>query len=668
MKVSYDILREKRGAAPFSSSISKSLDDSIKRASALQLSQQSPEGYWWYTLEANEAIGAEYIQLMHFLGSVDEGVQRGLINRLLSEQNSDGSWSLYYQDGGDLNNTIEAYFVLKLTGHDINSAYMTKAREYILGCGGLTKCRVFTRIHLALFGVLPWSVCPAMPVELILLPTWMPVNIYEFSSWARACIIPLLVIMNKKPVKKLKDNFNLEELFVDTEDKRAFQFKHNSSFLSWGNFFIQFDKWLRLFRHVQFKPLKNQAVKACEKWICEHIEHTEDIYPAMAYAAMALYSLGHPLTHPTIAKCLSGLKKFQQKYTTTLPALPEMEEKKYTAIHQQCCISPVWDTPWSVTALLDSGSRGDDPRLIKAGRWLMSKQIKKNIGDWRIKNPHGIPGGWSFEFENDYFPDIDDTIQVLHVLKRLSIPDREKRGPIERGLSWILSMQNDDGGWAAFDKNNNLEMVNKIPFSDHGACLDPSSPDITARVITLLSQLGFTRDEGTIKKALDYLIKTQSEFGGWYGRWGINYVYGTWTVLVALKAIGEDLNQPFVNRAVNWLESIQMFDGGWGESPESYVRRHYVPYRESVPSQTAWALMGLMAARGIDRPSVDRGIDYLIKKTSEFGDFEERHFTGTGFPGHFYIRYHGYRHFFPLMALGQYRTLLEEKTSVKSVV
>lgn len=655
----------KKSSIPRSSG--KKMGQAITSATDLQLSYQDPEGYWWYTLEANETIGAEYIQLMYLLDIVDNNVLNGLIARIIDEQRIDGSWSLYYGDEGDLNATIECYFVLKLSGQDINSKKMLRAREFILAKGGLTKARVFTRIHFAMFNLLPWSVCPAMPIELVLLPQWMPVNIYEFSSWARACIIPLLVLMNKKPVKKLSPDFNLEELYIEPATNRDFQFKHNKSFLSWDNFFIQFDRWLKLLGHVPFKPMKNQAIKACEKYIIKHIDKTEDIYPAMAYSCLAMHALGHPITHPTIQKCLNGLKSFQHKYKSELTPLPKVSHAKnlkqdsIEKIHQQCCLSPVWDTPWSITALLDAGVPSDDKRLLKAGKWLISKQITEDIGDWKIKNPYGKSGGWSFEFENVFFPDVDDTIQVIHVLRRLNLPEREKKESIDRGIAWILSMQNDDGGWAAFDKNNNLNLVNKIPFSDHGACLDPSSPDITARVIELLHYFGFTKDEGVIRKALNYLYENQQSFGGWFGRWGINYIYGTWAVLKALSTIGDGIQQNSVRSAVDWLKSIQRQDGGWSESPESYNLQKYVPYQDSVPSQTAWAIMGLISIVGSKDKSVKHGIEYLINAQNENGKWEERYFTGTGFPGHFYIRYHGYSHFFPLMALGQYESACLDK-------
>jgi len=650
------------------------LERAIQRASELQLSYQNPEGYWWYTLEANTTIDCEYIMLMHFLDAVDPDVEEGLVNRILSQQRSDGAWSLYYADDGDLNATIECYFVLKLNGHDTEASHMVRARKYILSRGGLTSARVFTRIHFAMFGLVPWSSCPAMPLNFILIPNWMPVNIYEFSSWARASIVPMLVLMAEKPVKHLKENFNLEELYLESEEERSFQFTHDKSFLSWESFFIRFDKSLKVLLKAPFRPTKARAMRACEEWITNHIERTEDIYPALAYSAIALHLLGHPLDHPVLKKCLDGLKRFQHYYSGDLPALPNIKGKDHGVskietsplphfptselrIHQQCCISPVWDTPWSLTALLDAGTPADDSRLLDAGRWLISKQITDDIGDWKVKNPHGKPGGWSFEFQNDYFPDVDDTIQVIHVLNRLQLPLEEKEESMNLGLHWILSMQNDDGGWAAFDKNNKREFVNKIPFSDHGACLDPSSPDIAARVIGLLADFGFTREENIVRRAVDYISNTQTPFHAWSGRWGINYIYGTWAVLAGLRAIEYDMNQEMVQTAAHWLEQIQRSDGGWSESPDTYKFGKFEPYPESVPSQTAWALLGLMAARGAESDAVHRGADYLVKTLSDQGDWDEKYFTGTGFPGHFYIRYHGYRHFFPLMALGQYHRL-----------
>jgi len=640
----------------------KELDDAILRAVRSELSLQAPDGWWWYTLESNEAIGAEYVQLIHFLGLDEKAAQDGLIRRILKEQREDGAWSLYYGDSGDLNVTIECYLALRLAGYSPESDFMVKARDFILRRGGLTKSRVFTRIHLAMFGLVPWDACPAMPPELILLTSWMPVNIYEFSSWARSCIVPLLVIMNKRPVKEV--GFNLDELYAEDKERRSFCFTHSSGFISWENFFVNIDKWLKLLDRIPFRPTKGQAFKACEKWIVEHVTRTEDIYPALAYSAVALHLLGYPLDHPVVRLCLKGLRRFQHMYKGELPPIPHdfreegkvMEMDDDVFVHQQSCISPVWDTPWSVTALLRAGVPSDHPRLIKAGRWLISKQVLWEHGDWKIKNPHGKGGGWSFEFKNEHFPDIDDTIQVIDALNGLDLPKREKDSAINRGIKWVLSMQNSDGGWAAFDKNNSLELLNKIPFADHGACLDPSSPDMTARVVALLTKFGYGLGDSCIERALAYLLKEQSEFGAWWARWAVNYIFGTSFAIQALARLGfkPDSYQP-MKRGVEWLMSIQLPDGGFSESPESYREKRYLPYPASVPSQTAWAILGLIAAGRAASDEVRKGVRFLLDSLREDGTWEERYYTGTGFPIHFYIRYHGYRYFFPLLALAEYR-------------
>ena len=616
------------------------LQEVTKKASDALLELQYPEGYWWFTLEANEAIGAGFIQLMNFLGSVDEEIQKGLVARILQEQREDGSWGLYFSAPGDLSTTIECYFSLRLAGFSPNDAPLLKARQFILSKGGLTHARVFTRIHLALFGLVPWEACPSMPPEMMLLPPWAPMNIYNFSSWARASIVPLLVVFNKRPVVSLK--INLDELFLEKPKERKWKISHKTSPLSIERLFVLMDKGLKYVEKVPFKFWRKFAVEKAIEWVWEHIQKTEDIYPALAYGAMAFKAFGYKNESPQIQTALRALKNFQQK---------QGEE-----IHQQCCISPVWDTPWSIVALAESErALANDPRLLKAGRWLLSKEVKNPQGDWRFKNPEGKPGGWSFEFKNEYFPDVDDTIEVLAALHSLELPEKEKREAFDRGLSWLISMQNDDGGWGAFDKNNDLQLVNKIPFLDHGACLDPSTPDITGRALELLLKLGMNSHSKVIQKALNYLKKSQEKFGGWYGRWGVNYIYGTWCVLTGIQGLGhENSLQKNALKAVHWLESIQHSDGGFSESPESYAKKRFVAYSQSVPSQTAWAVMGLIAAGRSHTSSVQHGIQFLLDQFRE-GTWEEPYFTGTGFPGHFYIRYHGYRYYFPLLALARYQ-------------
>ncbi|MDO8519271.1 MAG: squalene--hopene cyclase [Deltaproteobacteria bacterium] len=603
------------------------LDQALTAGSRLLSSYQLQKGYWWYRLEANESINAELIFLYRYLGISDPELETGIARRLMDSQNPDGSWSLYFGGPGDLSTTIECYLALKVIGVGaIHELPLQLARAFILAQGGLTKCRVFTRIHLALFGLLDWKYCPAMPVTMIHLPSWFPLNIYNFSSWARATIVPLLVIQDKKNVRPLPPDF-LDELYGEGQWARLD---------------------LPLLHHLPL-PFKNFSLKKCEKWIREHLARTEDIYPAMAYGAMALHALGASAGDAMIQKVLGALKKFRSPVGAGFKPAP-------TSIYQQCCISPVWDTPWAGVALLEAGLPSDDPNLLKAGRWLLFKQIKNDYGYWAVKNKRGKPGGWSFEFENDYFPDVDDTIEVLLFLKRLKLPESEIRESFRLGLDWLFSMQSKNGGWAAFDKDNTRDLVNKIPFADHGACLDPPTPDITGRMVELLA-LSFpavVSGESTIK-AIRFLEKTQEPAGCWEGRWGVNYVYGTWCVLQGLKAIGYDMTRPNIRKAAEWLKLVQNEDGGFGESCDSYRQKKFVPLDQSIPSQTAWGLMGLLAAGEIE--AAHRAASFLIQSQNPDGGWDENHHTGTGFPGHFYIRYHGYRQYFPLLALAKYRAL-----------
>ncbi|MDO8528224.1 MAG: squalene--hopene cyclase [Deltaproteobacteria bacterium] len=621
------------------------LTDAIALSSEALLNLQQPEGYWWFTLEANEAISAGYIQLLHYLGAVDSKIQKGVINRILQAQREDGSWGLYYSAPGDLSTTVECYFSLKLAGFPASDPALIKARKFILSKGGLTQIRVFSRIHLALFGLIEWKHCPVMPIEIIFLPPWAPMNIYHFSSWARASIVPLLVVFNQR--RTVKVDIDLEELYAEPLEGRHWKLNRKVSPLSIERIFILMDRGLKYVDKIPFKPWRRQAVEKCIDWVWEHMQKTEDIYPALAYGAMAFKAAGYANDSIQIQTALKALKSFQQK--------SESDEGAVT-IHQQCCISPVWDTPWSLVALIEAGLvKTNDPRLLKSGRWLLSKEVTNPMGDWRFKNSEGEPGGWSFEFKNEYFPDVDDTVEVLTALQYLEIPEAEKRPAMQRALNWLLSMQNDDGGWGAFDKNNDLDLVNKIPFSDHGACLDPSTPDLTGRVVEYLLKFGLGPEEPPVKKALKFLKNTQEKFGGWYGRWAVNYIFGTWCVLTAFEKL--EKNHPFhkqVERACRWLFSIQNEDGGFSESPESYVTKRYTPYPESVASQTAWGVMALISGGHVHSIAVQKGIEYLLRYV-EKGDWDEKYFTGTGFPGHFYIRYHGYRYFFPLLALARYQ-------------
>ncbi|MFH0800701.1 MAG: terpene cyclase/mutase family protein [Pseudomonadota bacterium] len=655
----------------------------LAKSVAYLKSLQRADGYWWFSLEANETIGAEFIFLMNYLGEVDDGIQQGIARRILDVQRTDGTWALYNDGPADLSTCVECYFALKIAGLGPDHPALAKARRFILQSGGIEKTRVFTRIHLAMFGLLPWTAAAAMPAEYILMPKWTGFSVYEFSSWARATIVPLLIFMSIRRTVRLPAATNLDELFASPPDKRNYSFKSQNGLISWESFFIYVDKCLKLLECIPLKPLRRMALKRCADWTWEHVQKTEDIYPALAYGAMAFKALGYANDSPQIRKPFEALKMFQQCYTTSdVPALPDEirddgktppsklrelgispfvnspsfdgREREKRRIHQQCCISPVWDTPWAVMALLEAGLPADDPALLRAGRWLLAKQIKDVRGDWAIKNSGAKPGGWSFEFENEYFPDVDDTIEVLHVLHRLAIPPAKKEEACRLGLDWLLSMQNRDGGWGAFDKDQTQTLVNRIPFADHSACLDPSSPDITGRMIEFLASRGFSADHPAVSRALAYIWRAQKPFGGWFARWGINYIYGTWCVLTGLAASGWNMEDPRVSRAADWLESVQDADGGFGESPESYEKKEFVPLRKRAPSQTAWALMGLVAGGRAGSPAARRAAEFLMNGMNGNSSWDETAHTGTGFPGHFYIRYHGYRHFFPLLALARY--------------
>ena len=662
-------------------------------------SLQRQDGYWWFALEANETIGAEFIFLMHYIDDMDAEIQAGIAQRILDVQREDGSWALYYDGPGDLSTCVECYFALKLAGISEADPRLVQAREFILNAGGAEKSRVFTRIHLAMFGLMPWSAAPAMPAEFIFLPKWFYVSIYSFSSWARVTIVPLLIFMCQRKVKSLGDNISIDEIFLESEENRNYSFKSDKGFFSPENFFIILDRFLKFYEGHHLKWLRKKAIKRCSEWIWERVQRTEDIYPPLAYCTFAHKSLGYDNDSPQIRKPFNALKMFQQRYATEdVPALPdeikddgvarpsELREAgidpriqsgspaanhesrlpandsvagstshgRY-AIHQQCCISPIWDTPWMIEALLDAGVPPSDPALLKSGSWLLKKQITDCRGDWAVKNPKGQPGGWAFEFENDYYPDVDDTIQVLAVLCRLSTPWREKETAIKAGIDWVLSMQNRDGGWGAFDKNQNRELVNRIPFSDHKACLDPSSPDIAARAVEFFIRRNFSPSHPAIKKAMKYIWRTQEGFGGWFARWGVNYIYGTWCVLQALCAMGLRAGDERVTKSVDWLKSIQRSDGGFSEVPDTYdPKKLFDTYGVSIPSQTAWALMGLVAGGATHSREAASAALWLVENRNADGAWDERHYTGTGFPLHFYIRYHGYRHFFPLMALARY--------------
>lgn len=617
------------------------LSRAIGRAQARFLRQQSSEGYWWYELESNVTITAEYLMLLRFLGIQDHDKERKIARYILDHQRQDGTWAIWFGAPGEVSTTVEAYFALKMAGLAPQDPPMEKAREAIKDMGGIEATRIFTKIFLALFGQYPWERLPSLPVEIMLLPRWFPFTVYDFSSWARATLIPISLLLLRRPVVELPPSQRLDELHGDSPgaSRAPGGFKIPTVFRA-------LDAVLKRWERLPLRPTRGVAVRRVEKWILEHQEPTGDwggIQPAMVNSLLALACIGYPPDHPVIAKGLEALERFT------------IEDEGQLRL--QSCISPVWDTALTAIALVDSGLPKDHLALVKSRRWLLDKQIQ-GPGDWSIKNPRLEPGGWAFEFQNDWYPDVDDSAVVLMALKKIGGNGRvQDQDRIQRGLNWVLGMRSRNGGWAAFDVNNDKEFLNRIPFADLEAMIDPPTADVTGRVLEMMGLYGFTRDSAIARTAISLLRAIQEPDGCWWGRWGVNYIYGTWSVLSGLASIGEDLSQPYVRRAVRWLKEHQNWDGGWGESCESYGRPELRGSGLSTASQTAWAIMALMAAGDADSSEVMRGIGYLLAHQEEDGSWEEEYFTGTGFPKYFMIRYHNYRNCFPLMALGRYHAL-----------
>ena len=633
------------GEAP--ADIGEVLDTAIQRAQGHLLAIQYADGYWWGELETNVCMAAEYLLLTHFLGVADRRRWDKIVNYLRRQQLPDGTWAVYYGGPGDLNCTVEAYFALKLAGVPATDSAMEKARQFVLSKGGVPKVRVFTKIWLALFGQWDWRGVPVLPPELMLLPSRFPINIYEFSSWARATVVPMLVILTRRPVCPVPDGARIDELYPTPRDQVDYSLPRAEELLSWKTFFLAADKLLRLYEKLPWKPFRRRATLAAEKWIVGHQE--EDgcwggIQPPWVYSLIALKLLGYGLEHPVMVKGLQGFEGF---------AIEDEE-----TFYPQACLSPVWDACLAMNALLDSGLPPDHPGLVKGARWLLKEQILTG-GDWQVKNRTGPPGGWAVEFANDLYPDTDDTAEVMMALARTRLPEEQEKGEaLERGLRWLLSMQSKNGGWGSFDVDNTRRIITRIPFCDFGEVIDPPSEDVTAHIVELLGLLGHDRAFPPVRRALRYLRREQRPDGPWFGRWGVNYIYGTGAVLPALRAVGEDMGQEYVQRAVRWLVRRQNEDGGWGETCASYADPGLAGRGPSTASQTAWALLGLLAAGQGASETVRRGIAYLVGTQREDGSWDEPHFTGTGFPRDFFVNYHLYRDYFPLMALGRYRAFL----------
>ncbi|KXV56731.1 squalene--hopene cyclase [Acetobacter tropicalis] len=645
------------GSAFSDAPVSKeTLDRAVTNAHAALGKRQQADGHWVYELEADATIPAEYVLLEHYLDRIDDALEQKIGNYLRRIQSADhGGWPLYHNGKFDLSASVKAYFALKAVGDDINAPHMRRAREAILDHGGAERTNVFTRCQLALFGDAPWRATPVMPVELMLLPRKAFFSVWNMSYWSRTVVAPLLVLAALKPIAINPRQIHVRELFVTPPEvvKDWIRGPYRSV---WGRVFKGLDTVLRPV--LPFIPTKthDKAIKAAVDFIEPRLNGEDGlgaIYPAMANVVMMYRALGVPDEDPRAVTAWKAVQKL----------LVIKDDEAYC----QPCVSPIWDTGLSGHAMLEaaSGPNGVAPEetlteLRKASAWLRDKQILDVKGDWAINKPDLAPGGWAFQYGNDYYPDVDDTAVVGMLLHREGDPANAEA--LERARQWIIGMQSTNGGWGAFDIDNNKDLLNHIPFADHGALLDPPTADVTARCISFLAQLGHVEDQAVIDRAIEYLRKDQEEDGSWFGRWGTNYIYGTWSVLCAFNAAGISHDDPAVVKAVEWLRSVQGADGGWGEGCESYEGGAHGTYGESLPSQTAWATLGLMAAGRRDDPAVAKGMAWLAEQQDENGEWHEDPYNAVGFPKVFYLRYHGYKQFFPLMALARYRNLESSNT------
>ena len=625
-------------------------EEAITRSQQWLFSQQSDEGYWVHELEADTTLTAEYLMLRRFLGLVDKDKEQKAVRYLIDMQLPGGGWPIYYGGPPEISPSVKAYFALKLSGVSADEPFMQAARAAILKIGGVVRANVFTKIALVLFDQYDWRGIPTMPVELSLLRPNPVFSLYDLSYWSRAVITPLLIIFTVKPVCHIPKEQGIDELWATPREQMDFRhappFLKDRRWFTWRNFFVTLDDLLRVYERMAPEGLRKKALAHAAKWMMTRMEGTGGlgaIYPAMVNSVVALTCLGRPVDDPLVRKALGEIEA--------------LEVHDGDSLHLQPCFSPIWDTPLTMNALIESGLPSDHPALLRAARWILTRQCRK-VGDWIVSSPKAEPGGWYFQFENEFYPDNDDTAVVIIALSKLAMPEADaQRDAMRRGIRWTLAMQGSDGGWGAYDKDNCKLFLNEIPFADHKAVLDPSTADLAGRELEMLSALGYDRTHPAAVKALRFLRKNQEADGSWYGRWGVNYVYGTWSVLAGLKAIGEDMQAASVRRATAWLVSKQNPDGGWGESCLSYAEVDKHGVGESTPSQTAWALLGLLCAGEVETISVMRGVNYLLRHQDPQGFWPERMHTGTGFPRVFYLRYHGYSHFFSLWALSMYRSL-----------
>lgn len=621
------------------------LDHSVKSF----MDMQKSDGHWVFELEADVTIPAEYIMLNHFLDDLEPGREAEIAEYIRgTQQEKSGGWPLFYDGEMSLSATVKAYLALKLVGDKADEPHMKRACEAILEAGGAEKANVFTRYALALYGQVPWHAVPVMPVELILMPNWFPVTLNKFSYWSRTVISPLLVLAALKPLARNPKKVSIAELFK-TPPFEIKEYIEPQRGTGWEKFFLGLDKVLRKAEPKFPRRTREKAIARAVEFFSERLNGVDGlgaIFPAMANSVMAMDALGYA--------------RDDEHYVTALKSVRDLISWGEGPKFVQPCWSPIWDTSLGLLAVLEAGVDPNSKEIKDACKWFQDLQILEVKGDWVSKKPDLAPGGWAFQYKNDHYPDLDDTAVVGMGLDRVSGKNYAEN--IRRAEQWIVGMQSKNGGFAAFDVDNTAYYLNNIPFADHGALLDPPTEDVTGRCLSFLAQLGYKKGHPVIKKGLKYLKKEQCEDGSWFGRWGTNYVYGTWSVLCALNVIGEDFGEPYIKKAIQWLLDCQNSDGGWGEEGNTYWDGRKGLCKESTPSQTAWATLGLMAVGEVENEAVKRGIEYLVAAPRDGNKWVEPWYTAVGFPRVFYLRYDGYSRYFPIWALARYKNLRSSNT------
>ena len=620
------------------------ISQAISRAQENLLRQQKPDGHWCGELIVDSTLCSDFVLFMHWCGDVDAQLQQRCLRHILKRQLPDGGWNTYYAGPSEINASAKAYFALKLAGCSADAPFMQEARANIMRLGGIPQMNTFSKLYLALLGQFPWKYLPTIPVEMVLLPSRGPFHMYKMSSWSRAMLVPLAIINHFRPTRILPGEKQLHELYPLGTEQTDLRLPRSERFWTWRNFFLRVEDVLKFLHPLRVRPLRRRALEEAERWMVERIGEGSDglaaVFPAMLNCLIALRALGYSKGNPVYAKA-------EKDFTGLF--VDDSEDFRI-----QPCLSPVWDTAINIVSLAESGVSPEHPLLQKASEWLISKEVRIR-GDWAVNNSHPEGSGWAFEYNNVYYPDTDDTAMVLMALRLIQPKDQRSANELfRRALGWQLSFQCDDGGWAAFDKNVTTPWLEDMPFADHNAILDPTCSDLTARTLELLGYIGFDTSTRCVRDAIQYLIDTQDEDGSWYGRWGVNYIYGTWQVLRGLRAIGQDMTQDWILRGRDWLESCQNSDGGWGETCATYENPGAKGIGESTASQTAWAVMGICACGDLDRLSIQRGLRFLLASQKRDGSWDEQQITGTGFPRVFYLKYDMYRQNFPLLALATY--------------